>query len=250
MSCGRITKLNVNIDKSQTHITYDDNSTRFIMNNPLGFVFRNMGAAGYRSCGNRDGQARGFLQRHFGRHGSLRRTPSMRELLARLQVEKYLGHEFELEQQQEQQQPKLIYTWALVELPVVLSQRATIFVHPVEQLVVLNLEWHLQSCKWRQFNVSELEELPKCYCVQIKEKMDILNELMKSAEPQAEEKQHPVKKMHSKSKSQSKSESKIDNNKAMCDMNANILELNACLKQLNSLLEKQNQSQRCNYLNT
>ncbi|XP_034479461.1 uncharacterized protein LOC117785503 [Drosophila innubila] len=102
MSFGHITKLNVNIAKCQTHITYANGAKRLLTNNPSGFAFRSMGSTSCHCAGDSLTQARSFLQRHFGKRGSIESTASLDNFLLALGVQ--LDMDDEPEEQQEQQQ--------------------------------------------------------------------------------------------------------------------------------------------------
>lgn len=89
---------------SQTHITYANNATRLMTNNPSGFAFRSMGSTSYHNqfIGDPLTQARTFLQRHFGQRGSIERTLSLDNFLLALGV--HFDKEDESAQQEQQQQ--------------------------------------------------------------------------------------------------------------------------------------------------
>ncbi|XP_060651987.1 putative uncharacterized protein DDB_G0271606 isoform X2 [Drosophila nasuta] len=96
MSFGRITKLNVHI-ANQTHITYANDATRLLTNNPSGFAFRSTGAASCSCVGDSLDQATCFLQRHFGKHGCIEKSSSLCALLYAL------GINYSQDEEQEQQ---------------------------------------------------------------------------------------------------------------------------------------------------
>ncbi|XP_051860758.1 putative uncharacterized protein DDB_G0271606 isoform X2 [Drosophila albomicans] len=96
MSFGRITKLNVHI-ANQTHITYANDATRLLTNNPSGFAFRSTGAASCSCVGDSLDQATRFLQRHFGKHGCIEKSSSLCALLFAL------GINYSQDEEQEQQ---------------------------------------------------------------------------------------------------------------------------------------------------
>ncbi|XP_064538294.1 uncharacterized protein LOC135428286 [Drosophila montana] len=231
MSLGRITKLNVNIDKCQTHITYANYSTRFVMNNPSGFVFRSQGNADCRCCQDCASQAVGFLERHFGMGGSITKTPSMCNLLLTVGLKDYAFiEEKHIEEPSDPantnaQEQSQLHTWHFEELPVVLPQRATKLERPKGKLQVLSLAWHLESCKWQNFTADDYT-LPKCQCLKIKETMDYINEVV--GEMPTQEQQEEA----------AKSDIQI-----VPDMNANIIGINALLQQLSELLAEQTNEQ-------
>ncbi|XP_062130258.1 putative uncharacterized protein DDB_G0271606 isoform X2 [Drosophila sulfurigaster albostrigata] len=96
MSFGRITKLNVHI-ANQTHITYANDATRLLTNNPSGFAFRSTGAASCSCVDDSLDQATRFLQRHFGKHGCIEKSSSLCALLYAL------GINYSQDEEQEQQ---------------------------------------------------------------------------------------------------------------------------------------------------
>ncbi|XP_030554081.1 uncharacterized protein LOC115758166 [Drosophila novamexicana] len=232
MPLGRITKLNVNIDKCQTHISYEDYSTRFVMNNPSGFVFRSKGNANCRCCQDCASQAVGFLKRHFGLGGSITKTPSLCNLLLTVGLDEYAFIEVRhieepsVSANTSEHEQSQLHTWHMEELPLVLPQRATKLERIKGKLQVLSLAWHLDSCKCRNFTANDYA-LPKCHCLKIKETMDYINEVVGEMPTQEQQEEEA-----------SKSDIRI-----MPDMNANIIGINALLQKLSELLEEQNYEQ-------
>ncbi|EDW10636.2 uncharacterized protein LOC6580904 [Drosophila mojavensis] len=240
MSFGCITKLNVNINKCQTHITYANNSTRFLINNPSGFVFRSMGSTVCRCCTDCASQGIGFLKRHFGRGGSIRKTPSLCDMLLSIGLNDYahyepnaVDHKLQSDQmddgdhqESDEQQVKKLFTWHLEDVPVVKPQRATKIVRRKGRLQVSCLAWHLDSCKWRNFSAKDYE-MPKCHCLKIKDTMDYIDEVVNGAMPTPEQQQSVMN----------------SNGKLIPEMNSNIIGINALLQKLNELLEEQNREQ-------
>ncbi|XP_017836942.1 uncharacterized protein LOC108596058 isoform X2 [Drosophila busckii] len=157
MSFGRITKLKINVGKTQTHITYEKGATRLFSSNPSGFVFRSPSSKDIehkqlsKQCA-----ATIFLQRHFGTGGSIRKTPSVRMLLSALGLAESVSQtELQMaeEQQQQQQLPaKSEPTWyscKLELLPAVVAQHAHSLVVPTGRLLLSCCGWHLQNCSER-----------------------------------------------------------------------------------------------------
>ncbi|KAM8712609.1 hypothetical protein ACLKA7_013012 [Drosophila subpalustris] len=257
MSFGRITKLNVHIAKCQTHITYANDATRLLTNNPSGFAFRSMGATSDRCVGDPLTQARSFLRRHFGKRGSIERTPSLdnfllavgvdmdmeeepQQLLTQLtqeETEAVTQEDAQEESQEDIQEEELIlepvlHTWHLEELPKVLPQLVTTIEYHTEHLELTDCAWHLQNCTWRHVPNSEFQ-LPNCQCQRIKETMGHINQLVKTSMPEEDEEAE-----EDKEQGQSKPHTRL-----MLDVNANIMSLNGLLQQLNELLEQQHEEQ-------
>ncbi|KAH8384553.1 hypothetical protein KR093_000387, partial [Drosophila rubida] len=220
------------------------------------------GTTSGQSSGDSASQARRFLQRHFGKHGSIEKSTSLCAFLFNLGVN-YNQSESEPEQPQQQEsqdrtesqsqaelsqqsqsqdassaekepeQPKVqLHTWHLEELPSVQPKLATAIEWRQEQLQIFNCAWHLQNCSWRHVHSSEFQ-LPNCNCQKIKQTTEYINRLLKVSLPVLDGQQEQLDGGKDAARSPTLGP----------DVNGNIMSLNSLLQQLNELLEQQNEEQ-------
>lgn len=273
MSFRRITKLNVHIAKCQTHITYANDATRLLTNNPSGFAFRSMGTTNCNCGGDSSTQTKYFFQRHFGKSGSIERSPSLDNFLVELGVSLSMDNEAEkqserLEERQKEvvQQEQQDEVQAKTQEDVQEDAQEDIEKDELEEAKEEALKEE-QSLLEKIEHRSELE----LYTWHLEELPKVLPQLATKTEWQEEQLQisncawhlqncnwrnlqpancqcHKVKEtMEHIKASMSEKEDKVDlqqnskkSNSSIPDVNANIMNLNELLQQLNNLLEQQN----------
>ncbi|XP_017078199.1 uncharacterized protein LOC108112618 [Drosophila eugracilis] len=217
--CGTITKLVVSIDSGETFITYSDATTRSFCSNPTWLNLQNgmmeQGPVVEPNSQNYQKEVAAFLERHFGRNPQVKASMATHQSLASNNLKLWKSIE-----DFQKSESTIWHTWLVEKVRFPPTQCAVIkeWIDPFTETLESGFcSWHLKNCMAWQLITSNRKKEAKCFCLRIKNIMDIANNLV---DPEVEQ-----------------------NGPLVSALTEQVLNATDMLKKLNNLLERQ---EKCN----